>query len=219
MITVIESQLLPTRLQEERLDVLMVSAATLTDNYIQQLVDKSRQPHIAVFEGHEDVGTSLAPGRFRSIKDYRRWAENKERVIFMLIDTANQLDSNETPDIGSIAWFGKRQHELAPGRSVTFAMRNYAADKQRQWAQYTGRGLAVPFMDTTHKLARDIYPNEKLWLDIVDGNDASRAMCVRNGYQEIVRHNDPHHDGQSRVVMVNDDAFASLMDIPLDHTA
>ena len=219
MLNLIDSELLPTRLQEQGLDIVTGSAASLEDNYVQQIVDKSRQPHITAYEGHEDVGTNKAPGRFRSIRDYRIWANNKDRLLLMLIDNANQLDPDGTPDIGSLAWFGKRQHDLAPGRSVTFAMRNYAADKQRQWAQYTGKGLAVPFMFASHQLARDIYPNEKLWLDIVEGNDASYTMCLRNGYQEVVRHNDPSHDGQSRIVMVNDLALAPTENIAFGKVA
>jgi hypothetical protein len=198
---------LPTRLKEEGLSIFVTDAASLEDNYIQQLVEKSQQPHIQAFEGHEDVGTPEVPGRFRSIEDYRAWASSKQRMMLMLVDATKQLDADGTPDIGGIAWFGNRENRQAPGRSVTFAMRNYAASELRQWAQYTGRGLAVPFMDTAHKLARDIYPNEKLWLDLVEGNNASLRMCLRNGYQEIVRHDDTAHGGQSRIVMVNDTAF------------
>lgn len=208
MIETIIQGLLAERLQEESLSIAVTSAAALEDNYLEQLIGKSRQPHINVYEGLEDVGTPEAPGRFRTIEDYRTWAGSKERFMLLLLDTARPVDDIGTPDIGCIAWFGHREHQLAPGRTVTFSMRNYAADKQRNWGQYTGRGLAVPFMLTAHSIARGKYPNEKLWLDLTAGNHASHQMCLRSGYVEIARHDDSSHDDQTRIVMVNDTVFA-----------
>ncbi|MEO8863153.1 MAG: hypothetical protein ABI354_02410 [Candidatus Saccharimonadales bacterium] len=207
MQTLIEHQTLPKRFQDEGLSVLFSPAADLGISYVEQLVGKSRQSHIQEFEGPEDIGTVQVPGRFRSIEDYQRWAASKERFMFLLINEHRLVGPGATPELGGISWFGSREHQHAPGRTVTFAMRNYAADVQHNWGQYSGRGLAAPFMQIAHQSARNIFAGEKLWLDLVAGNEASRKMCINAGYRELIRFDDDDHNGQTRVVMVNDTAL------------
>lgn len=210
---VINRLTLPPKLQDEGLAIVFSPALDIEDYYVEQLIEKSRQPHIIEFEGPEDIGTAEAPGRFRSMQDYQNWATNKKRFMFLLINPSRLVGPQKTPEVGGVSWFGKREHSLAPGRTVTFAMRNYAADERRDWAQYAGRGLAGPFMREAHRVARDIYPAEGLWLDLVAGNEASRKMCVKSGYEEITRFKDADHGGQTRVVMVNDSAFDVASDV------
>jgi hypothetical protein len=204
---IMSGETLPPRLQQENLSILVTRAVDVSKSYVRQLVEKSRQPHIEEFEGYEDIGTPDAPGRFRTIEDYYAWAESKQRIMFLLIDATRRVDFQEVPDVGGVAWFGKRENDQAPGRSVTFAMRNYAADEQHNWGQYVGRGLAAPFMDVTHRIARDIYPGQKVWLDLVAGNTASHKMCARAGYEELTRHSDGEDGGRTRIVMINDTVF------------
>ena len=127
--------------------------------------------------------------------------------MYLLINEGRLVGPGATPELGGISWFGHREHRYAPGRTVTFAMRNYAADEQQNWAQYSGKGLAAPFMYAAHHLARDLYPGEQIWLDLVAGNEASRKMCIHGGYKELIRFDDYDHGGQTRVVMVNDTAL------------
>jgi hypothetical protein len=204
---VMSGEALPPRLQQEGLSILVSRAVDISEVYAQQLVKKSRQPHIEEFEGQEDIGTPDAPGRFRTLEDYYAWAESKQRIMFLLIDATGRVGSQEISDVGGVAWFGKRENDQAPGRSVTFAMRNYAGDEQHNWGQYVGKGLAAPFMDVTHRIARGIYPGQKVWLDLVEGNAASHRMCARAGYEELARHTDEQHEGRTRIVMVNDTVF------------
>lgn len=203
----LEHSELPERLQERGLDVLVTDARELSDDYVQQLVDKSRQDHIVEFEGHEDIGTPEAPGRFRDVASYREWADGKQRVFYMLINDALRPDGLEVPDIGGVIWFGKRENEHAPGRALTFAIRNYARDESRGWGQYVGTGLGTPFMQATHRDLLNWYQDEKIWLDLVEGNDPAYNLYSKNGYFELDRLNDEAHGGQRRIVMANDTAL------------
>lgn len=205
----LNSEFLPEKLQTAGLNVMAVSATELELGYLQQIIGKSLQPHIQEYEGPEDTGTAGSPGRFRSIDDYEKWAENKQRLLFLLLNPSNLVGAAQIAEVAAISWFGKREHPQAPGRSVTFAMRSYAADTTQGWAQYAGRGLAIPFMNIVHKEASNEFEGSKLWLDLVANNEASRMMCIRSGYRELIRFYDDTHGGEERIVMVNDTAFIS----------
>lgn len=62
-------------------------------------------------------------------------------------------------------------------------------------------------MNAVHSDARQHFSNQGSWLDLVAGNEASRSMCIRAGYEELYRFKDETHNGQERIVMVNDSAF------------
>lgn len=193
---------LPGRFKEEGLDILRFKSSDVPDGLVQQLADKSRQPHIMEFEGHEDVGTDQEPGRFRDVASYRAWAASKPRILYFIADLSR---SDDSPDLGGIIWFGHRQNTHAPGYTVTFGIRHYAADTKRGWGQYVGRGYGAPFVEATHKDVREFYPNEKIWLDLVEENEAGMKLYVKAGYRELTRHQDEEHPDRRRIVMVNDD--------------
>lgn len=124
---------LPQRLRDEKLEILFRPAKLLEDSLIEQLVSKSLQPHILEFEGPEDVGTPQSPGRFRSLEDFKNWSVNKDRCMYLLLDVNRPVAEAGSPQIAGVSWFGNREHTHAPGRSVTFAMRTYAANIQNGW--------------------------------------------------------------------------------------
>lgn len=185
------------------INILTCKADELPEEHVEQLVEKSRQPHILEFEGHEDVGTETEPGRFRTLEDYEKWSQGKERFLYMMI-----REGLDGIDIGGVIWFGRRQNINAPGRDVTFAIRNYDEDAAKGWGKFRGMGLGTPFMQATHADVASIYPGERLWLDLVDGNEPAFNLYSRNGYQELARLSDPTHGGQERIVMANDTALA-----------
>ncbi|HSH31982.1 MAG TPA: hypothetical protein VK963_04930, partial [Candidatus Saccharimonadales bacterium] len=138
------------------------------------------------------------------IASYRAWASGKQRILYMMINEALRPDGLDVPDIGGVIWFGKRQNQHAPGRELTFAIRNYAGDQKRGWGQYAGQGLGTPFMQATHQHVREWYMGEKIWLDLVEGNAAAYSLYSKNGYQEITRVPDTEHPGRNWIVMAND---------------
>lgn len=197
---------MPQQFQTQGLGLIACKAAELPDNYVEQLVQKSRQPHVLEYEGHEDVGTAEEPGRFRDVSAYREWSSGKERVMYLMVNEVVKFDI-ATPDIGGVIWFGRRTNDNAPDREVTFAIRNYDEDQSKGWGKYRGCKLGTPFMQATHQDVANIYPNERLWLDLVDGNEAALSLYKRNGYEELVRLEDETHGGQKRIVMANDTAL------------
>ena len=92
---------------------------------------------------------------------------------------------------------------------MTFAIRNYAADKDNGWQQYHQTGMGSPFMQVTHGDLRNRTPERTgIWLDLVEGNQAAEALYGKNGYRELDRFADPDHDGQRRILMANVTALA-----------
>lgn len=171
----IPNDVLPERLREEGLKIVACPADELPDEYVEQLVQKSRQAHIQEFEGHEDT-----EGRFKDVASFREWAEGKQRIMYLLVD-----ESGDVSDVGGVIWFGERANPLAPGYDVTFAIRLYDGDEEKGWARYLGRGLAVPFMQAAHADARKHFPGTKVWLDYVDGNQAAEKTYAKFGYEKI----------------------------------
>lgn len=171
----IPNDVLPERLREEGLKIVASPADELPDEYVEQLVQKSRQTHIQEFEGHEDT-----EGRFKDAASFREWAEGKQRIMYLLVD-----ESSDVSDVGGVIWFGERANPLAPGYDVTFAIRLYDGDEEKGWGRYLGRGLAVPFMQAAHTDARKHFPGAKVWLDYVDGNQAAEKTYTKFGYEKI----------------------------------
>lgn len=196
---IIDPSIIPAKFRAEGLGLLTTRSVDMPDGFVLQLVDKSLQPHVHAFEGLEDVGNESTPGRFRSLEDYREWAEGKERMIYLMIREGTNPDGLNVPDIGGIIWFGQRENRHAPGRDITFAIRNYIG--------CVGRGLGGPFMQAAHAHARQTYPNKRIWLDLVDGNEPALNLYRHNGYQELKRFEDESHGGQKRILMANDTAF------------
>ncbi len=177
----IDSALLPARIRETGLHIEVFPASELPDQLVNQLVQKSRQPHVLEYEGHED-----AEGRFKDLESYRAWANSKQRVVYLLL--------SESADVAGIVWFGERTNPLTPGYDVTFGVRLYEG--------YVGKGLAVPFLEITHREARKQFPNRKIWLDYVRGNEAAERTYTKFGYKKLA-------DEEGRIVMGNDTVFAT----------
>ncbi len=151
---------LPERLEEEGLKVIVAQARDVPEKYIKQVIEKSRQPHVMQFEGHEDAG-----GRFKDLPAYQKWAE-KDRLVYLLMN-------NE--DVGGIIWFGRRLNEhIDPKYQLTFGIRLYEG--------CVGKGLAVPFMRVTHDDLKRFYPGESIWLDFAEDNIAARKAYEKFGY-------------------------------------
>ncbi len=207
MLRYIEQDTLPEEFQARGLSLSVCLSAELPDGYVQQLVNKSRQPHITAFEGREDVGTESRPGRFRNVEAYRNWAEGKQRILYMMLDKGLDPGCLGVPDIGGVIWFGERSNSQAPGRSLTFAIRNYAANAVRGWQQYRQCGLGSSFMQATHQNLQEQYQDKKIWLDLAEGNEPAYKLYSRNGYEELARVADAEHSPERRIVMANDTAL------------
>lgn len=165
---------LPDRLIEEGLSILFGAAREVSEEYVKQIIEKSRQPHVMKFEGHEDT-----EGRFKDIDTYREWAK-KDRIVYLLINP-------KTSDVGGILWFGEKTNELIdPSYNLTFGIRLYEG--------YVGKGLSKPFMQATHNDAKRFYPRHRLWLDFAKDNIAAQKAYQSFGYKELAR-------TESRVVM------------------
>ncbi|HEX5456070.1 MAG TPA: GNAT family N-acetyltransferase [Candidatus Saccharimonadales bacterium] len=168
---------LPDRLVEEGLEIVVSKAKDVPEEYIVQIITKSRQPHVMKFEGHED-----AEGRFKNIDAYRKWAE-KERIVYLLIRKRNKVEV----DVGGIVWFGRRENKLIdPRYDLTFGIRLYEG--------CVGKGLAVPFMKATHDDLKRFYPNRAIWLDFAEDNIAARKAYSKFGYIDLT-------EADGRVVM------------------
>lgn len=186
---------LPNRLREEGLRIEVYEADQLPEDYIEQLVKKSRQPHVMKFEGHEDAG-----GRFKDLEAYRNWATKNKRIVYLLLADR----PGKSADVGGIIWFGDRTNPHAPGYDVTYGVRLYDEDQKAGWGKYLGKGLAIPFLQATHADARKYFPNRKIWLDYVKGNEAARHTYEKFGYKTIAE-----VEEEGRVVMGHDTVFST----------
>lgn len=155
---------LPDKLNDLKLKIGVFEAQELPEEYIDQLVEKSHQPHILEFEGEED-----ANGRFASIEAYKKWTSSKKRIIYLLL---------EGKDVAGIIWFGERINpNVGPEYNVTFGIRLYEG--------YVGKGLSKSFMISAHNDVEQYYPGQKIWLDFKSENIAARRAYESFGYQYI----------------------------------
>lgn len=154
---------LPERLSEEGLHIIVAWAKDVPAEYAEQVIKKSREPHVMKFEGHEDV-----EGRFKDLSAYREWAE-KERVVYLLV---------KDKEVGGIIWFGKRENAAAGEEyKLTFGIRLYEG--------CVGKGLSKPFMKVTHEDLKRFYPGENIWLDFAEDNVAAHKAYESFGYHTI----------------------------------
>lgn len=161
---------LPERIVEEGLNVVVSWANEVPLEYIQQVIKKSREPHVMKFEGHED-----AEGRFKDVPSYKKWAE-KERLVYLLV--SGNPDDPKKSKVGGIIWFGKRDNEVAGDKyTLTFGIRLYEG--------CVGKKLSVPFMKVTHEDLPRFYPKEAVWLDFAEDNIAAERAYQSFGYRTI----------------------------------
>lgn len=186
---------------------MVCPADQLPEAWVEQIATKSRQPHVMEFEGHEDVGSEEHPGRFMNVDAYRTWASNKQRMLYTMVNEAVNPDGGDIPDIGAVVWFGERANEHAPGREVTMGIRIYGEQDGHDYQQYRGRGLGSALINGTHQDASRFFPNQGLWLDLVEGNEPAHALYQNTGYVDLVTVPDLETPGQNRIVMANDTVF------------
>lgn len=171
---------LPQRLIEESLGIIVAFAKEVPEQYIAQLIAKSRQPHVMKFEKHEDT-----EGRFKDQEAYKAWAEKNNRLIYLLV--SGNPSQPDTVDVGGIIWFGERKNDQIDSKyGLTFGIRLYEG--------YVGKGLSKPFMTATHEDMRKYYPDQSLWLDFVKENIAAKRAYESFGYTTLA-------ENEKRIVM------------------
>ncbi|MBW3569067.1 hypothetical protein KY385_02965 [Candidatus Parcubacteria bacterium] len=155
---------LPERLKDIGLHVEVYEAENLPEIYIDQLIEKSRQPHVLEYEGHEDAG-----GRFKDREAFNRWTKDKKRIFYLLLEKEN---------IAGVIWFGERQNQhIDRSYGLTFAIRLYEG--------FVGKGLSKPFMRVAHDGMKKYYPGQKIWLDFAAENVAAQKAYESFGYKYL----------------------------------
>ena len=153
-------------LSQNNLSLYRVDADQLDLKFIDQIIEKSRQPHVMKFEKHED-----AEGRFKDRGSYKGWAE-KRRVIYLL--------SDPNDDLAGIIWFGGRQNPNIDSRyTLTFGIRLYEG--------YLGKGLSKPLMSVSHGDITKVLPDRYIWLDYDEDNFIAGKAYTSFGYEELGR--------------------------------
>lgn len=162
---------MPDIFRNRGLKLYVVTAEKLPEKYIDQLIRKSRQPHVLEFEGDED-----ARGRFKDREAFYEWQKGKTRIFYLL------LDQSEEDDLAAVLWFGERDEEnVGPDYNLTFGIRFYEG--------YVGGGLAKPTMKICHKDVKRFFPDKKFWLSLHSHNEVAKHVYQTFGYK-IVKQTD-----------------------------
>ncbi len=160
-------------LYQNGLELHRIEADKLDLKFIDQIIGKSRQPHVMKFEADEDAG-----GRFKDREAYKIWA-SKRRIIYLLL--------NSSDDLAGVIWFGKRQnHNIDKKYTLTFGVRLYEG--------YLGKGLSKPLMEASHSDAKNVFDDLYIWLDYDEENFIAGKAYKSFGYEELAR-------VKSRVIM------------------
>ncbi len=149
-------------------------AIGVDDNYIDQLVDKSKQLHIVKSTPND------ASRRFPDRTAFRVWY-GSNHIVHWLIGDSN--------DLAGMIWYTVKKYPLDTyplneNPTETFAIRLYEG--------YIGHHLAVPFMKFSLHLANK-KKNEQnsaltdMWLQTTPDNLAAIASYVKLGYKETFR--------------------------------
>lgn len=178
----------PKRMQEENVHIVCIDATHLPEVYIEQIVDKSRQPHIQATAGHSDLGNLDNPGRFHDRDSFKKWAD-QQRTLYLIVAEPR----HDAPyDIGGILWFGRKSHPLIPHRYTwTFGIRHYAEDTKQGWGHYLGKGFGQPFITAAHLDMLKRYPGMSVWIDIARDNDRAHVLYERCGYENYMEWEEP----------------------------
>ncbi len=185
----------PDTLKKADIQVIRFWAHDAPEFFVDQLLQKSRQPHITEHTSdicRDDACTS--PGRFASRQSYDTWATQK-RLVYAMVGGYDAVTG--TGDVGGVVWFGERKHPDVPDSKLTFAIRNYAGDDDRGWGTYVGRGFGRPFMGVAHQdmYTASSFAGSSVWLSVETANEAAAHVYQKFGYQQIV-------DDGTRIVMV-----------------
>lgn len=158
---------LPDRLANLGLHIEVYQAQELPDIFLDQLISKSREPHVLEYEGHEDAG-----GRFLDRQAFKSWARDKKRIFYLLLDGKN---------LAGVIWFGNRENpHIDKSYNLTFAIRLYEG--------FVGKGLSKQFMNVAHAGMEEYYPGENIWLDFAADNLAAQKAYESFGYKYLVKH-------------------------------
>lgn len=165
---------IPDRFQENHLRIFVTEADKIEENFLKQILEKSRQDHVMQFEGHEDAG-----GRFKDVQSYREWAA-KGRTIFILTDETGK-------DLGGILWFGKRNNpNIDPKYTLTFGIRLYEG--------FVGKGLSKPLLIIGHEELGNYFDDKYIWLDFASENIIAGKAYSSFGYEIL-------NEADGRVIM------------------
>jgi RimJ/RimL family protein N-acetyltransferase len=152
-------------LSQNKLNLYRIEADEIDLSLADQIIKKSRQPHVMKFEKEED-----AEGRFENRESYKAWA-SKERVLYLLLNSADN-------DLAGIIWFGKRKNPNIDDKySVTFGIRLYEG--------YLGKGLSKPLMQASHSDVGNILSDKYIWLDYDKDNIIAGKAYRSFGYEEL----------------------------------
>ncbi len=169
----VDAALLPAELKEYGLQIAVCRAAELPAAYLDQLITKSREPHIAAYE---TKGTTRK-SRFADQETYRTWAAANDRVLYLLL--------HEASEVGGVIWFGPKACPLEGAEfakfDVTFSIRLFESSR--------GKGLSRPFIEAAHAdVLREYYPGHAIWLDTARDNEIAHRSYRKFGYTDIGTH-------------------------------
>lgn len=154
-------------LSQNGLNLYRIDADKIDLNFLDQIIQKSRQPHVMKFEKEED-----AEGRFKDREAYKAWAA-KKRILYLLLNPADN-------DLAGVIWFGKRQNpHIDPKYSLTFGIRLYEG--------YLGKGLSKPLMNASHNDVKNVLSDQYIWLDYDTENFIAGKAYKSFGYEGLGR--------------------------------
>lgn len=135
-----------------------------SDSLANELVVNSRQPHIM----DERTGVpNDARKRFSDRDSAQKWYEKKNPSIYAL--------RHENGELAGVIWFdGNERTEI--DAQYTFAIRMYESAR--------GQGLALPFMQETHRRFLESHDTRGIWLETDETNEAALHLYRKFGYED-----------------------------------
>ncbi len=180
---------LPEKMRELGLHLAACPAQELPDEYLEQLIKKSREPHIYEYENRPGGRRS----RFADRETFQKWAAANERILYLLLH-AKPADDTDFPEVGGVLWFGAKpcplEGEQFKRYDVTFSIRLFES--------CLGKGLSLPFIQATHADIDHYYPGHALWLETAADNEKAHKSYLKFGYEIIGREGDQIIMGYSK---------------------
>ena len=127
--------------------------------YVEQLIKKSRQPHIL-------ATTPRDVDRFKDIASVYKRFDTGQLAIMLINKTDN--------DLAGMAWFRPAKHAQVPQANLTYAHRLYEG--------YLGKGLSTPFAKAAHDIALNLFGATGIWLVTDASNDRAISTYESVGY-------------------------------------
>ena len=145
--------------------------------FADQIVDKSRQPHIA------DWTSKDASERFKDLDSTLERIRSQETHLLVEVNTF---------DVGGAIWYRREEPpiDISPYNSTyTFAIRLYEG--------YTKKGLATPSMRRSlsdfmedRRLSGELQDLGGIWLSVKKNNRDAIGLYERFGYETVGSYND-----------------------------